>query len=51
MKWIKDVTGNYICSQCGNMVPDNGYGDCDYEFCPHCGEPVQEEKHENKELH
>lgn len=39
MVWIKDIyTGNYICSECGNMVRDDGYGNIDCEFCPHCGQ-------------
>ncbi len=46
MKWLKDkYTDNFICPKCGQMVGHNGYGGCDYEFCPYCGrtiEPVKE---------
>lgn len=42
MKWHKDeYTDNYICLFCGNMVRDNGYGGCDYQFRPECGRPVE----------
>ena len=60
MKWLKDqYTENFICPKCGMMVRNNGYNGCDYTYCPYCGrdiepvifEPVQEENHENKELH
>lgn len=42
MKWEQDVyTTNYTCPRCGNMVRDNGYGECDYSYCPYCGEQVE----------
>lgn len=41
MKWTKDLyTINFICPYCGDMVRDNGYGGCDYQFCPNCGRTV-----------
>ena len=41
MSWIKDEYINgFICPHCGNMVRDNGYGGCDYKFCPHCSREV-----------
>ena len=40
--WQRDeYTTNYTCPYCGMMVRDNGYGSCDYEFCPYCSEAVQ----------
>lgn len=42
MSWIKDeYIDGFICPHCGNMVRDNGYGGCDYKFCPHCSEAVE----------
>ena len=41
MSWIKDeYIDGFICPYCGNMVRDNGYGGCDYKFCPHCSREV-----------
>ena len=41
-KWKKDkFTDNYLCPKCGHMVGHNGYGGCDYKFCPECGRPVE----------
>ena len=53
MKWLKDkFTDNFICPKCGYMVDHNGYGGCDYKFCPECGravEPVKAEEAEDNE--
>ena len=49
MKWIKDEsTDNFICSKCGYMVQGNGYGGCDYQFCPYCGREVEPVKGDEK---
>ena len=51
MKWIKDKqTGNFICDKCGNMVQHNGYGGCDYKFCPYCGREQEGKHNEDKKL-
>ena len=42
MKWIKDkYTDSFICPKCEMMVGHNGYGGCDFQFCPYCGTPVE----------
>ena len=41
-KWIEDIyTDNFKCPYCGMMVPENGYGGCDYPHCPYCAKDVQ----------
>lgn len=44
MVWIKDDSGNFTCSNCGNMVRDDGYGGIDYPKCPYCGASVGEDE-------
>lgn len=42
MKWVEDIyTDGFHCPHCNMMVPENGYGGCDYEYCPYCGEEVE----------
>lgn len=41
MKWVPDIyTTNFTCPYCGSMVRDDGYGNCDYTYCPYCGQEV-----------
>ncbi len=41
MKWVPDIyTTNFTCPHCGSMVRDDGYGNCDYTYCPYCGQEV-----------
>ncbi len=45
VKWLRDIyTDNFICPYCGSMVPDNGYGSCDYKYCPHCSREIEPEE-------
>jgi DNA-directed RNA polymerase subunit RPC12/RpoP len=45
VKWLRDMyTDNFVCPYCGSMVPDNGYGSCDYKYCPHCSREIEPEE-------
>lgn len=50
MKWIKDqyISEAWLCPKCGAMVQGDGYGGCDYKFCPYCDREQEGKQNENK---